>query len=201
VGGGFVENFGLLLGTAYLSAFAAFLYYVGHTHHMLRRVLPANRSMRPALVWLQVVPLFGTVWQFWVARAIADSLEMELHSVGRFSKAAPSRLLGLLKSIADAVTLASVAILIYMFARPGTTGDQAGAIMLWCAGLQLVSFVMWMVFWSQAAASSHAIGRYRAQALDMQSAVPRLAWCRGCGQLHIVGRFCMRCGAPRDYGL
>ena len=36
--------------------------------------------MRPGEVWLQLIPLFGTVWQFIVVTRIADSMRNEFES-------------------------------------------------------------------------------------------------------------------------
>jgi hypothetical protein len=44
----------------------------------LKRIHPDNRSMSPGSVWLQIIPLFGMVWQFFVVTRIADSLSREL---------------------------------------------------------------------------------------------------------------------------
>jgi len=43
----------------------------------LKAVKPENRLMKPGLVWLQLIPLFGQIWQFWVISRIAGSLKKE----------------------------------------------------------------------------------------------------------------------------
>ncbi len=43
----------------------------------LKAVQPKNRLMEPGQVWLQLIPLFGQVWQFVVVTRIADSLAKE----------------------------------------------------------------------------------------------------------------------------
>src|SRR5690349_2868548 len=43
----------------------------------LKCIHPDNRSLAPGAVWLQLIPLFGLVWQFIVVTRIADSLERE----------------------------------------------------------------------------------------------------------------------------
>jgi hypothetical protein len=43
----------------------------------LKAVRPENRRMRPGLVWLQLIPLFGQVWQFFVVARISASLKKE----------------------------------------------------------------------------------------------------------------------------
>jgi hypothetical protein len=46
----------------------------------LKAIRPENRRMRPGLVWLQLIPLFGQVWQFFVVARIAGSLKKERDS-------------------------------------------------------------------------------------------------------------------------
>jgi hypothetical protein len=44
----------------------------------LKAVKPENRLMQPGLVWLQLIPLFGQIWQFWVVIRIAGSIRKEI---------------------------------------------------------------------------------------------------------------------------
>jgi len=46
----------------------------------LKSIRPENRLMQPGLVWLQLIPLFGNFWQFFVVRRIAGSFRRELVS-------------------------------------------------------------------------------------------------------------------------
>ena len=46
----------------------------------LKAIRPENRSMNPGHVWLQLIPLFGQVWQFIVVSRISESLGKELAS-------------------------------------------------------------------------------------------------------------------------
>ena len=46
----------------------------------LKLILPQNRFMSPGEVWLQLIPLFGLVWQFFVVARISNSLRKELAS-------------------------------------------------------------------------------------------------------------------------
>lgn len=44
----------------------------------LKAVRAENRTMHPGLVWLQLIPLFGNIWQFFVVTRIAGSFQKEL---------------------------------------------------------------------------------------------------------------------------
>jgi hypothetical protein len=46
----------------------------------LQAIQKPNRLMVPGLVWLQIVPLFGQIWQFFVVSRIANSIKKELAS-------------------------------------------------------------------------------------------------------------------------
>jgi hypothetical protein len=48
--------------------------------NMLRRIQPQNRKLMPGLVWLQLIPFLGQLWQFIVIVKIAASLKKELVS-------------------------------------------------------------------------------------------------------------------------
>ena len=45
---------------------------------ILRVISPENREMSPGSVWLQLIPVFGLVWQFFVVIRIAHSVSKEL---------------------------------------------------------------------------------------------------------------------------
>lgn len=51
----------------------------------LNNIQVQNRAMSPGEVWLQLIPLFGLVWQFIVVSRIADSISRELASENSFS--------------------------------------------------------------------------------------------------------------------
>jgi hypothetical protein len=46
----------------------------------LRTIRSENRLMRPGMVWLQMIPFFGLVWQFVVVVRIAGSIRNEIAS-------------------------------------------------------------------------------------------------------------------------
>ena len=46
----------------------------------LQVIQPLNREMKPGLVWLQLIPIFGQIWQFFVVTRIAKSIWKEVTS-------------------------------------------------------------------------------------------------------------------------
>lgn len=47
-------------------------------HNTLKVIRPENRSLAPGLVWLQLIPLLGQIWQFIVVTRIASSIQREV---------------------------------------------------------------------------------------------------------------------------
>ena len=62
-----------------------FILFLVTQQNTLKAIQPQNRSMQPGEVWLQLIPLFGMVWQFIVVTKIADSIQRELASEASFS--------------------------------------------------------------------------------------------------------------------
>jgi hypothetical protein len=67
----------LLLAAAFFIPAILFLLTQQNTLKLIR---PENRRIAPGLVWLQLVPLFGQVWQFFVISKISRSIRSELES-------------------------------------------------------------------------------------------------------------------------
>lgn len=44
----------------------------------LKAIKQENRRFHPGLVWLQLIPLFGQIWQFVVVSRIADAIKSEI---------------------------------------------------------------------------------------------------------------------------
>lgn len=72
---------------ALLLSFATFLIiiflFVLTQYKTLALIRPENRRMHPMLVWLQLIPLFGIFWQFYVIRYIAEAIRKELNTRGQ----------------------------------------------------------------------------------------------------------------------
>src|SRR5687767_14627602 len=72
----------LVLGGLFLIPAIFFLLTQQNT---LKSISHENRFMAPGEVWLQLIPLFGIVWQFFVVTKIAKSIKKELASRDQFS--------------------------------------------------------------------------------------------------------------------
>ena len=149
-----MENLGLLIGLAYLGAIGVFFVYVRQLQVLLRRCMPSNRRLKPGLVWLQVVPVFGALWQFIVVRALGRSLRDEVRSRGWPVSKGSHRWLGISKATVDALALAHVLgfyVVAVSLGRLSPTGGQVAFTYLFFASgvLQLGSIVLWGAFWER----------------------------------------------------
>ena len=70
-----------MLQIALLLAFVipAILFFLAQ-QRILQVISPENREMSPGSVWLQLIPVFGMVWQFIVVIRISHSVSKELAS-------------------------------------------------------------------------------------------------------------------------
>jgi hypothetical protein len=67
----------ILLLIPFLALGIAFCYFQQKTISLVK---PENREIKPSHVWLQWIPVFNLVWQFFVVRRIAGSIEKEMNS-------------------------------------------------------------------------------------------------------------------------
>jgi len=56
------------------------IFFLITQQNTLKAILPENRTMNPGEVWLQLIPIFGWVWQFFVVARISDSIRNEYNS-------------------------------------------------------------------------------------------------------------------------
>src|SRR6185369_5826453 len=99
-----------------------------------------NRLLKPGKVRLQLIPLFGLVWQFIVIKAIADSLRNELESRKRIS------MLGIWDGgIVDEANI-----------HPTYATGKAYAIMVCISLIPFIGFltgifmlILWITYWGQ----------------------------------------------------
>ena len=54
--------------------------FIWSQYKTLTLIRPEYRRMSPGQVWLQLIPLFGLVWQFFVISKISDSIRDDLNA-------------------------------------------------------------------------------------------------------------------------
>ena len=73
-----------------------YIFYLITLQNAFNDVSPKNRKMEGGLVWLSLIPLFGTIWQFFVVMKLSDSLAAEFIERGNyFGDPNPGRSIGL----------------------------------------------------------------------------------------------------------
>ena len=118
------------------------IFFLITQQNTLKAIQPENRTMSPGEVWLQLIPLFGIVWQFFVVTRISDSLQREFNSWANDTTfRAQSN---------DSISLS--------YSRP-TYGVGLAmcicncCIIVPCLGYlaSLAAFVLWIIYWVQLA--------------------------------------------------
>jgi hypothetical protein len=69
--------YGSIAFLAGLGGLAAFIRFLVTQQRTLNAVPPEDRLLRPGRVWLQLIPVFGLIYQFFVTARIAGSLRKE----------------------------------------------------------------------------------------------------------------------------
>jgi hypothetical protein len=89
-----------IVGLVFVAFFLAIMvFYLLTLQKALNRCAPENRAMAPGMVWLQIIPLFGLVWQFFNVINIAKSLGAEFQKRGMAEDPQPGKTLGLVMCI------------------------------------------------------------------------------------------------------
>lgn len=101
----------------------------------LTRVSSERRTMNPPMVWLGLIPLFGTIWNFFMVLALSKSLDAELTARNIPHEAEPGKTFGLVWASLGAACL-----------FPGL------AVLL---GIPVL--IMWIIYWVKIAGFSAKI--------------------------------------------
>ena len=175
------------------------VFYLLALQAALQRCLPQNRTMAPGLVWLQLIPLFVLVWQFFVVIALGKSLENEYRARGLRVTARPGQSLG--------IAMASVTCALALFALIPSKGVGLG----WLTGLLgLAAVVLWIVYWvriheysARLVVRPQPFGQapYPPEQPPYQAgpaASPYGDFCTACGRPTAGARYCQSCGQEQQ---
>ncbi len=127
----------LVIGAVML---VVFVFFVMAQQKTLLAVSEEQRTLQPGQLWLQLIPIFGLVYQFTVIKGIADSLRNELETRNRISK------LGIWdEGITDEVNI-----------HPTYATGKVYAIMVCVTMIPFVGFItwiftliLWITYWGQ----------------------------------------------------
>jgi hypothetical protein len=131
------------LGVSFVSFYFIFLavlilptiFFLLTLQRALSKCSPINRTMSPGLVWLQIIPFFGFIWQFFVVFAIANSMGAEFASRRIPEDPKPGQSIGLAMCITRVCTVIPF------------LGIFAG----------IASIVLWIVYWVKIAGYSQQL--------------------------------------------
>ena len=135
------------------------VFFVLTQQNTLRTVRKENRRMLPGLVWLQFIPFFGQIWQFFVVIRIASSAVRQRLSFREDS------ILGLADGAAEDIgkrptltmgiiycTLFAINTL-YLFTTINPTTETIHGV------VALVQTVCWIIYWIQLTALKRKLKR------------------------------------------
>jgi len=130
------------------------IFFVITQQNTLKAIKPENRLMHPGLVWLQLIPLFSNIWQFFVVIKIAGSIRKQMasrHADSIFGADAlvaegiagrrPTQGIGIAYCILEILIVFN-----NLFATVGK-GENLQLVGLFGLGM----FVCWIVYWVQLA--------------------------------------------------
>ena len=126
----------------------------------LKAIRPENRLMKPGLVWLQLIPFAGQVWQFFVITHIAGSIKQEMESKSEDS------ILGVADTMTAeelqskptfnmGITYCSLNV-VYVLLNLVTRGRTSTLLSV----MALAGMVCWIIYWVQLAAYKKKLGRF-----------------------------------------
>ncbi len=130
----------LTLLVLYIVVLIPYIFFLLSQQNTLLAVEEQNRTIKPGQVWLQLIPLFGLIWQFTVVRSIADSLRNELEHRNRISR------LGIWEDgLVDEVNI-----------HPTFTTGQWYCILVCITAIPFIGFItfifaliLWISYWNQ----------------------------------------------------
>jgi hypothetical protein len=126
----------------------------------LKATRPENRLMKPGLVWLQLIPFVGQVWQFFVVTDIAGSIKKEMEtgsedSILGIADTMTAEELRTKPTLTMGITYCSLNV-VYVLLHLIIRGRTSTLLSL----LALAGMVCWIIYWVQLAACKKKLSRF-----------------------------------------
>ena len=117
----------------------------------LKLIRPENRRMSPGLVWLQLIPLLGQIWQFFVIARISASIKREMESphgdsILGLSDVFAAGAVGGKPTLGIGITYCTLNALLVLYNFSDLKNVPALAVLLGLAGM-----ICWIVYWARLA--------------------------------------------------
>ncbi len=134
----FLDEFWRELGPIFcfllVIAFIAAVAFLASVTRALERVDPENRRMEPALVWLNLIPIFNLLWIVVTVERVGESIRNEFVARGRHKKT---------ESYGKTAGLAAIA-LWYIGIPFASAFTPVCIVVFW-----FFAFMYWVVYWAQ----------------------------------------------------
>ena len=134
----------------------------------LKAVKPENRLMQPGLVWLQLIPLLGQIWQFFVVIRIAGSIrkEIEFQEGDSILGSSDLRVVERLRKLPTAAIGIAYGILTFTgtFVNLFSTMGSNSPLIPVTGLIILAGMVCWIIYWVRLAQSRKILVQAAAQA-------------------------------------
>jgi hypothetical protein len=137
----------------------------------LRNIRAENRSMHPGLVWLQLIPILGQIWQFFVVTRIANSIQREVvsrqdDSILGLSDASAIEEMGKQPTFWIGIaycTLYTIGIFLNLTASPQVSARDPQILAFIVAPLiSLAGMICWIIYWALLARDKRKLMRLSA---------------------------------------
>jgi hypothetical protein len=121
----------------------------------LKAVKPENRFMNPGSVWLQMIPIVGQIWQFFVILRISASIQKEMasrqdDSILGFANASAVEELRKRPTFAIGIaycTLITITIIINATEFSNLASELLKFARQWSALGSLAGMICWIIYW------------------------------------------------------
>jgi hypothetical protein len=125
-----------ILFTIFLITLLPTIFYLLTLHRALNKCAVESRTMTPALVWLQLIPIFDLIWQFYIVINVGRTLGNEFRKRNIKAEQNPGQSIGLAMCILQ----------------------LCGAVPVVGIPAAIVGFLLWIYYWIKIYGYSSKLG-------------------------------------------
>jgi hypothetical protein len=140
-----------VFGAIILVALVIVVFYLLTLQKALSRVSPRNRLMEPGLVWLDLIPCFNLIWQFFIAVRVPDSLRNEFRARNRDDGSDYGKSLAMTQAVLGIVSGIGTNALARASPDLALIGNGLSAVS------SIVGLILFIVFWAKIAGYSRQL--------------------------------------------
>jgi uncharacterized membrane protein len=140
-----------VIGAILLVALVIAIFYLLTLQKAPSRVSPRNRLMEPGLVWLELIPCFNLIWQFFVAVRVPDSLRNEFRDRNRDDGSDYGKSLALTQAVLGVVSGVGTNVLAQASPDLALIGNGLSVV------FSIVGLILFILFWVKIAGYSRQL--------------------------------------------